>query len=48
MKKREVLKGLSIEELEERNEFSSAGCSDPTPCCCFGEPCSPSGGETQQ
>jgi hypothetical protein len=45
MKKSDLLEGFSIEELQERDEFSAvaeAGCCerfDPTPCCCFGGPC---------
>jgi hypothetical protein len=41
MKKDELMKGLSIEELQERKEFTAIaddGCwCDPTPPCCFGE-----------
>jgi hypothetical protein len=46
MKKSELLEGFSIEELQERDEFSiilaapgCCSCFDPTPCCCFGGPC---------
>lgn len=47
MKNNELLKGLTIEELQERNEFTavpaetdSTCCDhfDPTPPCCFGGP----------
>ena len=41
-KKEELLKELSIEKLEERNEFSL--CSDPTPCSCFDGECCGGGG----
>jgi hypothetical protein len=44
MKNEELLKGLSIEELQERNEFSTLAVTetetsccdhfDPTPPCC--------------
>lgn len=39
--KEELLKGLSIEELQERKEFSAPPDTcwcDPTPPCCFGYP----------
>ncbi|WP_294962074.1 hypothetical protein [uncultured Flavobacterium sp.] len=36
----ELLKGFSIEELQERKEFSAPDTCwcDPTPPCCFGYP----------
>lgn len=46
MKDSELLVGFSIEELQEREEFSAVvadegccSCFDPTPCSCFGGPC---------
>lgn len=45
MNENELLEGFSIEELQERDEFTAVAeggccsCFDPTPCCCFSGPC---------
>ena len=41
MKNTELLKGLSIEELQERNEFTTVATVEDKPCCDHFDPTPP-------